>query len=202
MIHYPRCVCRISPLLHTWCMRFEGKHNFFKRSVKNFKNITKTLAKKHQHHLAFHWENFYFQRFQFGPIKMEMINSLEGSDILTEILRLSLYSDVSTTSRVKNYGSEYHIGMFVCSGTESEMPVFKKIINVIVKDDQAFLLTSNVATLCFDDHLNAFSIEEISDAFTVICVEDLVYHRPYDRQFSYDTDDERTYIVTLYDFCF
>ena len=71
MIHYPRCIRKIGPLIHMWCTRFEGKHNFFKRSVKNFKNITKTLVKKHQNQLAFHWENFYFQRFIFwSPLKM------------------------------------------------------------------------------------------------------------------------------------
>jgi hypothetical protein len=62
MIHYPRCIRKIGPLIHVWCMRFEGKHNFFKRSVKSFKNLTKTLVKKHQHQLAFHWGNFYFKR--------------------------------------------------------------------------------------------------------------------------------------------
>lgn len=84
MIHYPSCIRKIGPLIHMWCMRFEGKHNFFKKSVKNFKNITKTLVKKHQNQLAFHFETFYFKRLQFGPITEVLVSSLEGSEALDE----------------------------------------------------------------------------------------------------------------------
>ncbi len=34
----------------------------------------------------------------------------------------------------------------------------------------------------------------MGNIFTLICVDDLIYYRPYDRQFSYDSD-ERTCIV-------
>lgn len=30
MIHYPRCIKKIGPLIHMWCMRFEAKHFFLK----------------------------------------------------------------------------------------------------------------------------------------------------------------------------
>ena len=187
MIHYPRCIRKIGPLLHTWCMRFEGKHNFFKRSVKNFKNITKTLAKRHQNQLAFHFEGFYFKRFQFGPITEVLVSSLEGSEALNETFDLSC---VSTTSWVKSYGTEYQPGMYVCSVVENEMPLFNRIVSVIVKDDSAYLLTCAVSTMYFDDHLNAFSIEEKNNVFVLLCVDDLTYYRPYDRQFSNDSDDQ------------
>ncbi|KAI2654006.1 putative protein arginine N-methyltransferase 3 [Labeo rohita] len=85
---------------------------FFKKSVKNFKNITKTLAKKHQHQLAFHWESFYFKRFQFGPFNEVSTCTLEGNKLLTETWNVPT---VSTTTWVKNYGTEYQVGMFVCS---------------------------------------------------------------------------------------
>lgn len=81
MLHYPHCIRKIGPPLHVWCMRFEAKHNFFKRSVKHLKNITKSLVKQHQRQLAYHWENFDFQRFEFGPVKKEIIYSFEGGDV-------------------------------------------------------------------------------------------------------------------------
>ena len=43
--------CRYGPLVRSWCMRFEGKHNYFKdlaHRVKCFKNIAKSLASRHQ----------------------------------------------------------------------------------------------------------------------------------------------------------
>ena len=44
-------VYRYGPLVRSWCMRFDGKHNYFKdlaHRVKCFKNIPKTLASRHQ----------------------------------------------------------------------------------------------------------------------------------------------------------
>lgn len=84
--------------------------------------------------------------------------------------------------------------MYVCSSVENERPLFNRIVSVIVRDDSAYLLTCKLSTLYFADHLNEFSIEERTDTFTLICVYGLVYYRPYDRQFSYDTVDQM-YIV-------
>jgi len=66
-------------------MRFEAKRNFLKRSVKNFKNITKSLVKQHHRQLAYHWENLNVQRFKFGPVRKEMIDSLEGGEALSAV---------------------------------------------------------------------------------------------------------------------
>ncbi len=55
--------------------------------------------------------------------------------------------NVSTTSWVKSYGTEYHVGMYVCSGVENEMPLFNRIVSVIVRDDNAYLLTCKVSTM-------------------------------------------------------
>ena len=67
--------------------------------------------------MAFHFEGFYFKRFQFGPIIEVLVSSLEGSEVLNETFDLS---GVSTTSWVKNYGTEYQPGVYVCSGVETE----------------------------------------------------------------------------------
>lgn len=72
------------------------------------------------------------------------------------------------------------------------------IVKIIVRDDNGYLLTHKVLTKYFDDHLNAFSIEEKMDLFTLICVDNLVYYRPYDRQFSYEDTDDQIYIVQYF----
>lgn len=33
MIHYPRCIRKIGPLIHVWCMRFKAKHNNKKKKM-------------------------------------------------------------------------------------------------------------------------------------------------------------------------
>lgn len=49
--HYPQLILLYGPLRYVWCMRFEGKHQYFKsiaRITRNFVNITQTLSKRHQ----------------------------------------------------------------------------------------------------------------------------------------------------------
>ena len=43
--------CRCGPPSRYWCMRFEAKNSYFKdlaHRIKNFKNIPKSLAHRHQ----------------------------------------------------------------------------------------------------------------------------------------------------------
>ncbi len=105
MIHYPRGIKKIDRLIHMWCVQFEAKDNFFKKSVKNFKNLTKSPVKQHQCQLAFYYENYCFKRFEFGPLKIKAIDSLEGGELLCQTLHLDACSHVSTTSWVRNYGT-------------------------------------------------------------------------------------------------
>ena len=49
--------CRCGPMTRYWCMRFEGKHNYFKdlaQRTKCFKNITKSLSHRHQRLVCYH----------------------------------------------------------------------------------------------------------------------------------------------------
>ena len=69
MIHYPSSIRKIGPLLYVWCMRYEAKHKMFKDYFKNFKNITKSLAKRHQMAIAYHWETFTLKQKEYGPMK-------------------------------------------------------------------------------------------------------------------------------------
>lgn len=51
LLHYPRVIRTMGPVILMWTMRFEAKHHFFKdlvRKKKNFINLPKTLAYKHQ----------------------------------------------------------------------------------------------------------------------------------------------------------
>ncbi|XP_017320801.1 uncharacterized protein LOC108264015 isoform X1 [Ictalurus punctatus] len=86
MIHYPRYIKKIGPLIHMWCMRFEAKHHIFKRCGKNFKNLIKPLVKQHQHQLAFNYENYCFRRFEFGPTTSKTICDLQGGEELRQTL--------------------------------------------------------------------------------------------------------------------
>ena len=51
-------IYRYGPPVRFWCMRFEGKHNYFKdlaHRIKCFKNIPKTMAIRHQNLMCYHF---------------------------------------------------------------------------------------------------------------------------------------------------
>lgn len=51
VVYWKRIFKRMGPLYSLWCMRLEGKHNYFKNVAKkynNFKDIARTLADQHQ----------------------------------------------------------------------------------------------------------------------------------------------------------
>ena len=51
LTHYPQLTMQCGPLIRLWTLRFESKHSYFKKSIRsaqNFKNITSSLAEKHQ----------------------------------------------------------------------------------------------------------------------------------------------------------
>lgn len=44
---------RFGPLRNVWCMRFEAKNSYFKSlPLRNFKNISKTIATRHQGYMC------------------------------------------------------------------------------------------------------------------------------------------------------
>ncbi|KAK3930230.1 Zinc finger protein 407 [Frankliniella fusca] len=55
LIHYPDWIRQTGPLIFLWTMRFEAKHQFFKRvatACNNYINLGKTFATRHQQYLS------------------------------------------------------------------------------------------------------------------------------------------------------
>jgi hypothetical protein len=51
LTHYPQLTLQFGPLINLWTMRFESKHQFFKRCIRssrNFLNVASMLANRHQ----------------------------------------------------------------------------------------------------------------------------------------------------------
>lgn len=125
MIHYPlpACIRKIGPLIHMWSMRFEAKHKVFKNTLKNFKNITKSLAKKHQMSIAYHWETSPLNHIEYGPLKPFIVDN-EYMDMFARALHTAVPNDIFCTNWVRISGTEYRIGRVICSEIEHEMLCF------------------------------------------------------------------------------
>ena len=51
LLHYPRLILAYGPIRLIWCMRFEAKHQYFKKiatKLHNFKNVAQSFATRHQ----------------------------------------------------------------------------------------------------------------------------------------------------------
>jgi len=62
MMHYPRLIADYGPLRALWCLRFEAKHQYFKKIANgqnNFRNICRTFADRHQSQQCWEFTVFY-----------------------------------------------------------------------------------------------------------------------------------------------
>ena len=93
-------------------MRFEAEfnHKFFKDCLKNFKNVTVSLAKKHQFAVAYHWECLTSKAVESGPGNLCLLETLEFTE------DISAYLQINTQAKITNWvkcGVEYRVGLFV-----------------------------------------------------------------------------------------
>lgn len=186
MIHYPECIRQIGPLVHVWSMRYEAKHKFFKSSIKNFKNITKTLAKKHQIAVAYHWESLSAKGIEAGPVSSKILTDFEHGDVIADYFQIDMLSEISVTNWVKHNGIEFHPDLVVCTDIVDEMPVFNKILCICLKGDIYFLLSEMDTE--FVEHFHAFCVVDKEHCVSVVRPDDLRYFKPFDIQMSYGAD--------------
>ena len=90
LVHYPRYIERYGPLTGLWAMRFEGKHYPFKQlasSIKNWKNIAMSLAKRHQLQQCYVFSDFMSKQVETIGAKVVRCASLPTS-LLRAIVEL------------------------------------------------------------------------------------------------------------------
>ena len=90
---------------------------------------------------------------------MCLIETLEYTEDISAYLHIDSQATVNLTNRVKCYGVEYHVGLFVCTGTNENMPLFSKITSIILHDHKVVFVLVEHET-CFHDHFHAFQVSE------------------------------------------
>ena len=195
MVHYPTCIRKIGPLVHIWCMRYEAKHNFFKKQLKSFKNVTKTLAKKHQSQIAYSWQTYDPNRLVLGPSKMVAINTMDRGREIANTLQVPIDTKVLDVKWAKHLGNMYRPGLVVCLKVLNDMPVFHKIHRVVLNADRLLLFTFALKTVCLDAHFHAFKVVCTADGPHIVDVKELLCYKAFDLQMSYSNDDLSSFIV-------
>lgn len=68
-------------------------------------------------------------------------------------------TNVLSVKWVKYNGTEYRSTLIVCGQVDLDLPVFYKIQDIIVRNECVLLVTSQLKTVCFDEHLFAYRID-------------------------------------------
>lgn len=182
--HYPNAFRAIGPLINYWMMRFENKHTFFTNAAhntKNFVNIAKTLANKHQE--VFAYKSFVTDEIEFSKRSSNFLNS-DCYDKYIEII--SNFVDQNEHGRLKillfaKYNSfEYREGLFILSNN-----TVYEIMKIFSLEDQLLLFCVSYKVVQFDAFYNSIEIEkEIDSDFILINIRDLKSPSSYERKIS------------------
>jgi len=161
--HYPEMIKCFGPLVSLWTMRFEAKHSFFKqvaRHLNNFRNITLSLATKHQLMVSYNMlcpdnEKPSLDVAKVSKVPIDVLNE----DVLNTITQTYPdISDVNLAQSVTVSGINYKKGMIVVHGSCGGLPEFSEIIQLcIIKDDLIFIVKK--LSSWYREHYRAYELD-------------------------------------------
>lgn len=133
LTHYCDCIKMSGPLRNVWCMRFEAKHNVFKKHAivcANFKNLPKTMTRLCQISQCAFWGVK-----DLLPLRMKCLTGTNKNvhQVLSceNLLALGYIENdtVFVTKRIYVYGTEYRVNSFIAienSVSNGSDPLFGK----------------------------------------------------------------------------
>lgn len=118
MAHYPALFLKYGPLIWLWTMRFESKHAYFKKAIRqagNFVNVTLTMSEKHQLHQAYLQTGQYFSTGVEMKQATHFIASKYEENILSAIKKCSFHNvNVPIVCHSANvHGTEFKTGLVI-----------------------------------------------------------------------------------------
>ena len=197
MVHFPQQILNYGPLVHTWTMRHEAKLRVIKHAarVSNFKNVCKTVAKRHQHLLCFYIQSSLL----IGNIVKIGVCKPFHTSSQPETLMLLLNNKFGATnimilSFVTSSGVTYKPHAYILFKNDELSPVFCKILLILKSEHgEIFLVVNEMETLFFDSHFNCYCINTTSRNH--VCeFEILPYKSVFHVRRSF-AKDNRLYIV-------
>ena len=160
--HYPQMIKIFGPLVDVWTMRFEGKHSFFKKVVhetRNFKNLQKTLAVRHQKMMAFHLDSssFFKPHLEIDKVRSVMITSFP-ENVQNSLRQYNTkQSTVLVASSASVDGVKYCADMIISVGTCAGLSEFQQIAHIVVINTE-ILLVCRLLTSWYIEHLRAYEL--------------------------------------------
>lgn len=172
--HYPRLILEYGPLRNLWVMRFEAVHQYFKqiaRRVKNFRNISATLARRFQAKKCYeHAANVLLLSGATVPscqrsvlvkhLPVDLVRKLQEKPEFVVVASQGL---LSVKSLVVG-GHRFKIDSYVVYDVDSEdVPIFLNIKHLLLIGGTWFVCGRRVTVSYFDSHVHAYSLDTCGD---------------------------------------
>lgn len=177
LLHYPEFIMLYGPPRRYWGMRFEAKHAYFKAislKIKNFLNIPKTLATRHQHLQAYQLSSQPFIK----PLEVTGSTEVNLSSIPHEIRQLlpAYLKEETTLSTVKMAvfnSCRYRVGDAFVLSEHDDILDFAEVHSLLVKSGTLFVIARHLTAVEVSKHRCSHIVERC-DRFTCL-VPDLAF---------------------------
>ena len=189
LIHYPQMMMEFGPLVHCWTLRFEGKHFTFKQiswRTKNRKNLTRTLAERHEYLQAWHrskWSFLTSETVEHSGGKLCHVREL-SKEMQQLVVTLVGHSETVYMARKVAYnGTWYTSGSAIVLGKDR----FGVISTSLIIAGVVYLVYEQMQTVDYIQHIHAYAISSDAHKLQIVKVTELHDHQPlaiYTTQFS------------------
>lgn len=177
-LHFGNQIKQFGPGRNQWCLRFEGKHGFFKQKKwHNFKNIPKSMAEFHQKYMCYRMltcssvfendkDNFLYSgdTVKDGSV-IDIEKDLSGLKEQCFTLFLKHHLTIAyplagyTSPAVSIHGHTYKPGIAMQLNCVEGVPTFGLLHQNLIYDSMKFFIFENLVTLGFDRHFNAYVLK-------------------------------------------
>lgn len=210
MLHYPSLILQFGPLRQLWCMRFEGKHAYFKRiahTMCNFKNPCLSLSLRHQMFVCWHLRSDGYagessvshssvKTVRFGMVPPDLQAAL--NDRLMSILQWRQRSDdlLQQVNKLSSSTVHYSVGdFFVIDISDGEnVPVFMKILHVFCFRGLWYICGLKYVCKSYVYHKHAYLIENLKQWHVMVPGQEQDHHALD----AYSDDEDNLYITLQY----
>lgn len=164
--HYVSVIRSMGPAISLWVMRMEAKHQYFKRlaqNTKNFMNLKKTLAVKHQ-------EMIFHEGFPHSNVITMSTNSIplsswslyeDYAEILDKELSITDFENASIINSVQIQNVKYKPKYLIEFNS-----TFYQIDFIVNRADRFwFLFSKNYRVREYDSFLNSLLVEKFDGLF-------------------------------------
>ena len=212
LIHIPNMIKSVGPMVRSSCFSFEAAHKYFKELARkqNFKNLTMSLAKRHQFLECVNFANdenpsshpLFATEKKFGVLRSvtaEKVDQLRGDLNCFGLLPGIILKTVYKISWIILYGTKYcKSGVIAVSVVgDPPYPEFGSIKEIWLISDYVYFEVSLYETVYFEYSYQAYMVKKCNPEKTRICS----YERLVDYNVFHEKEDHasNTYIPVKYD---